>query len=197
MRKLVVNEFLSVDGVMQAPGSPEEDIDGGFAHGGWQIPYFDEGVLAGAQKGMADVDAYLFGRRTYQIMAAYWPTVTDSNDPFAGHLNRTRKHVASRTLRSLDWQPAELLDGEVATAVADLKRGPGGTISVLGSGALVQTLIEHDLVDEFGLIVSPIVLGSGKRLFRDADQLRRLELVRSTTTPKGNVMATYRPRHDG
>jgi dihydrofolate reductase len=193
MRRLVVSEFLSVDGVMQGPGSPEEDTDGGFRHGGWQIPYFDEGVLAGAAEGMADVDAYLFGRRTYKIMAAHWPTVTDPGDPFAGHLNGTQKYVASRTLTSLDWQPTELLTGDVAEAVAALKRRSGGTISVLGSGDLVQTLIAADLVDEFGLIVSPIVLGSGKRLFRSAAQVRRLELVRSTTTPKGNLLLTYRP----
>lgn len=195
MRKLVVTEFLSIDGVMQGPGSPEEDTDGGFAHGGWQIPYFDDGVLARASEGMAETDAYLFGRCTYQIMAAYWPTAP-SDDPFAGHLNGTKKYVASRTLTAVDWQNSELLTGDVAEAVAELKRLPGGTISVLGSGELVQTLIAHDLVDEFGLIVSPIVLGSGKRLFRDADQVRRLELVRSSTTPKGNVLMSYRPAGD-
>jgi dihydrofolate reductase len=193
VRKLVVNVFLSIDGVMQGPGSPEEDTDGGFAHGGWQIPYFDEGVLARAQEGMAEVDAYLFGRRTYEIMAAHWPTVTDPQDPFAGQLNRTRKYVASRTLKSVEWQNSELLTGDVAEAVARLKERPGGTISVLGSGELVQSLIAHDLVDEFGLIVSPIVLGSGKRLFRDAAQAQRYELIRSTTTPKGNVLVSYRP----
>jgi dihydrofolate reductase len=187
-----VNEFLSIDGVMQGPGSPEEDTDGGFEHGGWQIPYFDEGVLAGAQEGMAETDAYVFGRRTYQIMAAYWPTAP-SDDPFAGHLNGTKKYVASRTLNEVEWQNSELLTGDVAEAVAALKRQPGGTISVLGSGHLVQTLIAHDLVDEFALIISPIVLGSGKRLFRDADQVRRFELIRATTSPKGNVLASYRP----
>lgn len=192
MRKLVVNEFLSVDGVMQGPGSPDEDTDGGFAHGGWQIPYFDEGVLAGAQEGMAETDAYLFGRRTYEIFAAHWPNAP-KNDPFGGHLNSTKKYVASKTLKTVEWQNSELLTGDVAEAVAELKDRPGGTISVLGSGALVQTLIAHDLVDEFGLIISPITLGSGKRLFRDADQVRRMELIRSTTTPKGNVVVAYRP----
>lgn len=193
MRKLVVNEFLSIDGVMQGPGSPDEDRDGGFEHGGWQIPYFDEGVLAGAQEGMGGADAYLFGRRTYEIFAAHWPTAPD-DDPFAGHLNRTKKYVASRTLTSLDWQNSELLEGDAAEAVARLKEGPGKDIVVLGSGDLVQTLIAHDLVDEFSLIVSPIVLGSGKRLFRDADQVARLTLVRSSPTPKGNILMTYRPQ---
>jgi dihydrofolate reductase len=186
-----MNEFLSVDGVMQGPGSPDEDRDGGFAHGGWQVPYFDEGLLASAQEGMAETDAYLFGRRTYQVMAAHWPNAP-ADDPFGGHLNRTKKYVASRTLSSVEWQNSELLDGDVADAVARLKEGPGGTISVLGSGNLVQTLLAHDLVDEFGLIVSPLVIGSGKRLFRDYDQVRKLELIRTTSTPKGNVLMNYR-----
>src|SRR5919108_2956445 len=187
MRRLVMNEFLSVDGVMQGPGSPDEDRDGGFAHGGWQVPYFDEGLLASAQEGMAETDAYVFGRRTYEVMAAHWPNAP-ADDPFGGHLNRTKKYVASRTLSSVEWQNSELLDGDVADAVARLKEGPGGTISVLGSGNLVQTLLAHDLVDEFGLIVSPLVIGSGKRLFRDYDQVRKLELIRTTSTPKGNVL---------
>jgi dihydrofolate reductase len=192
MRKLVVNEFLSIDGVMQGPGSPQEDPSGGFKHGGWQIDYFDEGILAAAQEGMGETDAYLFGRKTYEIMAAYWPTAPDDS-PFAGHLNATRKYVASRTLKDLAWQNSELLESEVADAVRSLKAQDGGTIAVLGSGQLVRTLIANDLVDEFGIIISPIVLGGGKRLFDDDGQLHRLELVSLTTTEKGNVLATYRP----
>jgi dihydrofolate reductase len=192
MRKLVVNEFLSVDGVMQGPGSAEEDPSGGFQHGGWQLEYFDESMLAAAQEGMGETDAYLFGRRTYEIMAAYWPTAPDDS-PFAGHLNATRKYVASRTLKDLAWQNSELLEGEVADAVRSLKAQDGGTIAVLGSGQLVRTLIANDLVDEFGLVVSPLVLGGGKRLFDEDGRLHRLELVRSTVTEKGNVLATYRP----
>jgi dihydrofolate reductase len=192
VRRLIVNEFLSVDGVMQGPGSPDEDRDGGFQHGGWQIDYFDEGVLAGAQKGMGNADAYLFGRRTYQIMAAHWPTAP-ADDPFAGHLNATKKYVASRTLKELDWQNSELLQGDAAEAVAWLKEQPGNDIVVLGSGELVQTLMANGLVDEFGLIISPLLLGSGKRLFRDADQLRRLKLVRCTSTPQGNLLVSYQP----
>jgi dihydrofolate reductase len=192
VRRLIVNEFLSVDGVMQGPGSPDEDRDGGFQHGGWQIDYFDEGVLAGAQKGMGNADAYLFGRRTYQIMAAHWPTAP-ADDPFAGHLNATKKYVASRTLKELDWQNSELLQGDAAEAVAGLKEQPGNDIVVLGSGELVQTLMANGLVDEFGLIISPLLLGSGKRLFRDADQLRRLKLVRCTSTPQGNLLVSYQP----
>ena len=168
MRKLVVSEFLSLDGVMQGPGSPEEDTDGGFRHGGWQARFFDEGILASAQEGMAESDSYLFGRTTYQIMSAFWPTAP-ADDPFAGHLNGTKKYVASTTLTDLPWQNSELLEGDVADAVRKIKDQPGKNIVVLGSGQLVQT-IGADLVDEFGLIVSPIVLGSGKRLFRDADR---------------------------
>jgi dihydrofolate reductase len=196
MRKLVVNEFLSVDGVMQAPGAVDEDTEGGFAHGGWQIPYYDDEVLAHAQEGMAETDAYLFGRRTYQIFAAYWPNAP-ADIPFTDHLNHTKKHVASRTLQEVEWQNSELLTGDLAPAVAELKNQPGGTISVLGSGDLVQTLLAHDLVDEFGLVISPLVIGSGKRLFRDSDQIRRLELIRSISTPKGNVIASYRPASEG
>ncbi len=192
MRKLIVNEFLSVDGVMQGPGSPDEDRDGGFEHGGWQVEYFDEGILADAQEGMDKADAYLFGRRTYQIMVAHWPSAP-ADDPFTGHLNATKKYVASRTLTEVTWENAELLQGEVAEAVARLKEQPGKDIVVLGSGDLVQTLVAHGLVDEFGLVVSPLILGSGKRLFRDADQVRRLTLVSSKSTPKGNLLLSYRP----
>jgi dihydrofolate reductase len=192
MRKLVVNEFLSLDGVTQGPGSPEEDTEGGFAHGGWQLPYFDDAVLESAQKGMAETDAYLFGRKTYQIMAAHWPTAP-ADDPFAGHLNGTRKYVASRTLTDLAWQNSTLLEGDVAVAVGELKETDGGSIAVLGSGELVQTLLANDLVDELWLTVSPLVLGSGKRLFRDPGGLRKLSLVEATPTPKGNVVLAYQP----
>lgn len=192
MRKLIVNEFMSVDGVVQAPGSPEEDRDGGFIHGGWQVPYFDEDMLAAAQAGMRETDAYLFGRRTYEIMAAFWPTAP-TDDPFAGHLNGTKKYVASRTLKEVTWQNSTLLNGNVVEAVRNLKQSPGKNIAVLGSGELVQSLMANNLIDEYGLIVSPIVLGGGKRLFRDDAQLRRLTLVDSKTTPKGNVILAYRP----
>jgi dihydrofolate reductase len=192
MRKLVVVEFLSIDGVMQAPGDPNEDTEGGFRHGGWQRPYFDDVLGAAAAGGMAETDAHLFGRKTYEKMAAFWPTAP-SDDPFAEHLNRVAKYVASRTLERVEWENSTLIRGDVAQAVAELKGRPGKNITVLGSGDLVQTLIENDLVDEYALTVSPIVLGGGKRLFRDAEEVRRLTLVDSTVTPSGNVMLTYRP----
>ena len=192
MRMLRVIEFLSLDGVMQAPGDPDEDTEGGFRHGGWQRPYFDEVLGATAAQSMAATDAYLFGRKTYEKMAAYWPTAPP-DDPYARHLNSTPKYVASRTLQDLEWEGSTLIAGDVAEEVAGLKEQPGKNIAVLGSGQLVQTLIEHDLVDEFFLAVFPIVLGSGKRLFREADDARKLELVDSKATSTGGLLLTYRP----
>jgi dihydrofolate reductase len=192
MRTLIVVEFLSLDGVMQAPGSPEEDTEGGFRHGGWQRPYFDDIMGAAAAKGMADTDAHLFGRKTYEGMAAFWPSAP-ADDPFAVHLNGVAKYVASRTLTSADWQNTTLIKGDVAEEVAKLKEAPGKNITVLGSGDLVQTLMRNDLVDEFSLTVHPIVLGSGKRLFRGADDVRKLKLVDSTPTSTGSLMLTYKP----
>jgi len=192
MRKLVVIEFLSLDGVMQAPGDPDEDTEGGFRHGGWQRPYFDDVLGAAAAEGMAATDAHLFGRKTYEIMAAYWPTAP-SDDPFTEHLNNASKYVASRTLSSVEWQNSTLIEGDVAEEVAKLKDQPGGNIAVLGSGDLVQTLMKNDLIDEYSLTVSPIVLGSGKRLFRDRDQLMRLNLVDSKPTSTGSLILTYQP----
>jgi dihydrofolate reductase len=192
MRTLVVIEFLSLDGVMQAPGDPDEDTEGGFRHGGWQRPYFDDVLGAAAAEGMAGTDAYLFGRKTYEIMAAFWPTAP-ADDPYATHLNSTAKYVASRTLRDADWQHSTVINGDVAEEVAKLKQQPGKNIAVLGSGGLVQTLIKNDLVDEYSLMVFPIVLGSGKRLFRDTDQTKALRLVDSKTTTTGGLLLTYRP----
>ena len=192
MRMLRVIEFMSLDGVVQSPGSPEEDTEGGFRHGGWQRPYVDEVVGAAAAEGMAATDTYLFGRKTYEGLAAHWPNVGDE-DPYARHLNSTPKYVASRTLERLEWQGSTLIAGDVPQAVAGLKEQPGGNIVVLGSASLVHTLAEHDLVDEYWLVVFPIILGSGKRLFRDSDRVRKLSLVESKATSTGGVMLTYRP----
>jgi dihydrofolate reductase len=192
MRMLRVIEFLSLDGVMQAPGDPEEDTEGGFQHGGWQRPYFDDVLGATAAEGMAATDGYLFGRKTYEKMAAFWPTAPD-DDPYARHLNGTPKYVASRTLEAVEWENSTLIKGDLAEEVAKLKEQAGKNIAVLGSGELVQTLIEHDLVDEYFLAVFPIVLGSGKRLFREADQARRLSLVDSKATSTGGVLLSYVP----
>jgi dihydrofolate reductase len=196
MRMLRVIEFLSLDGVMQAPGSPEEDTEGGFRHGGWQRPYFDDVLGATAAEGMAATDTYLFGRKTYEAMAAYWPTVSD-DDPYARSLNSAPKYVASTTLQSVEWQNSTLINGDVVEGVGNLKEQPGRNIAVLGSGELVRTLTENDLVDEYFLAVFPVVLGSGKRLFREADQITKLSLVDSKATSTGGVLLTYRPAGAG
>lgn len=177
---------------MQAPGGADEDTEGGFRHGGWQRPYFDDVLGATAAAGIADTDAYLFGRKTYETMAAYWPTAPQ-DDAYAAHLNSTPKYVASTTLQDPEWQNTTVLRGDVAQAVGALKEQSGNNIAVLGSGDLLQTLIENDLVDEYFLTVSPIVLGSGKRLFRDSASARKLSLVDSKPTSTGSLMLTYRP----
>lgn len=192
MRKLVVIEFMSLDGVVQAPGDPQEDTEGGFEHGGWQRPYFDDVFMQEAAGGMAATDAQLFGRKTYDKMASFWPTVGD-DDPFARHLNSVAKYVASRSMTEATWQGTTVLNGDVAAQVRELKEQDGGTISVLGSADFAQTLMEHDLIDEYSLAVHPIVLGAGKKLFRDSEQVRKLELVDSTPTTTGVLLTTYRP----
>jgi dihydrofolate reductase len=192
VRTLKVIEFMSLDGVVQAPGDPDEDRDGGFEHGGWQRPYFDEIFVQQAGPGMSTTHAQLFGRRTFEKMAAFWPTQGD-DDPFAKHLNHVQKYVASRTLTETSWGPTTILSGDVPSQVRELKQRDDGTISVLGSPGLVQTLMAHDLVDEYAIAIHPVVLGSGKKLFRDAEQVRRLELVGSVTTTTGVLMTTYRP----
>jgi dihydrofolate reductase len=192
MRKLVVIDFLSLDGVMQAPGQPEEDTEGGFKHGGWAVPYHDEGLAESVAARMAATDAYLFGRKTYENFAAYWPTAP-REIPFTDHLNNTTKYVVSKTLKKPEWNNTSVLDGDVVEDVRRLKGQSGKRIAVLGSGQLVQTLMMNDLVDEYFLTVYPILLGAGKKLFRENDQLRKLELVDSTTTGTGGVVLTYRP----
>jgi len=192
MSKLVVAEFVSLDGVMQAPGDAGEDREGGFEYGGWQMPYNDD--VAGQRIGasMAQTGSFLFGRKTYEIFARYWPTQPDDN-PFAKILNGLPKYVASTTLTEpLGWEGSTLLQGDVAKAVAELKDGEGGNIVVLGSGGLVQTLYENDLVDEYALMITPIVLGGGKKLFRELP-MKALTLADSVTTSTGVVMATYVP----
>lgn len=190
MRKLVVSEFLSLDGVMQAPGSPTEDPEGGFEHGGWALPFMDEIFGEVASEGMARTDAHLFGRKTYDIMAAYWPTAS-RGEPFTDHLNSVKKYVASRTLERADWNNTEILEGDVVEQVRKIRELPGRDITVLGSGELVQTLIGNDLVDLYSLTIFPIVLGRGKRLFREEAQTKRLKLLDSKTTSTGGVILTY------
>lgn len=190
MRELLVIEFVTLDGVMQGLGSPDEDRDGGFDHGGWSAPYFDQTQAAAAVEGLQSTTAYLFGRRTYEKMTAYWPDQPDEN-PMAAHLNVTPKYVATRTLTSLSWSNAQVLEGDLVTAVGDLKAQGEGNIAVLGSGMLVQDLIANDLVDGYRLFLHPLLLGTGKRLFRQMEQPRRLRLAGCTPTSTGVLMLDY------
>jgi dihydrofolate reductase len=191
--RLTLHTFLTLDGVMQAPGGPEEDPDGGFGHGGWSYPYGDQDFGVAVSGWFDQADAFLLGRKTYQIFAGYWPQVTDPADPVAAKLNTLPKYVASTTLDAADWHNSSLLGGDVAAEVAKLKERPGRELQVHGSGQLAQTLIEHDLVDEYRLLYFPVHLGSGKKLFRDGAPAAALRLLSTTTTGTGVIIATYVP----
>ena len=190
MRPLVVNTFLTLDGVMQAPGGPEEDPTSGFEHGGWSVGYWDDAM--GERMGLVMGKPFdlLLGRKTYEIFAAYWPHVPD--EPGAAQLNSARKYVTSRTLETLVWENSTLLEGDVPEAVAKLKQEDGPEIQVHGSSDLIQTLLEHDLVDELNVMIFPVVLGTGKRLFGDGAVPAGLALTESSTSTTGVVMATYK-----
>jgi dihydrofolate reductase len=191
--RLTLHTFLTLDGVMQAPGGPEEDPDGGFGHGGWSYPYGDQDFGVAVSGWFEQADAFLLGRKTYQIFAGYWPQVTDPADPVAAKLNTLPKYVASTTLDTADWHNSSLLGGDVAAEVAKLKERPGRELQVHGSGQLAQTLIEHGLVDEYRLLYFPVHLGSGKKLFRDGAPAAALRLLSTTTTGTGVIIATYVP----
>jgi dihydrofolate reductase len=175
---------------MQAPGGPDEDTEGGFTHGGWTVPLFDKQLGEIMGELVAQAGGLVLGRKTYEGFAASWPLLGDE-DPIAAVLNRIPKYVASRTLETLEWQNSTLLTGDVADAVAKLKREPGGELQVSGSGELIQTLLKHDLVDGFTLIVFPVLVGAGKRLFADGTIPGGLRLVDSTTTATGVVVSRY------
>jgi dihydrofolate reductase len=192
MRRVIVNEFMSLDGVAQAPGGADEDTSGGFAHGGWHMRYMDEPAQQYALQGIVDAGGFLLGRRTYEIFAAYWPNAPEEEQVIAEPLNTKPKYVASRTLSDpLEWQNSTVLQGDVAEAVAALKREDGGDLHVIGSTELVQTLIKHELVDELRLMIDPLVLGGGKRIFSDDAALHALQLVDSKVTTTGAILATY------
>lgn len=187
MRKLSVNAFVSLDGVMQAPGSPEEDPSGGFPHGGWSVNYWNDEMMGR----MATAAPYelLLGRGTYEIFAAHWPYV--SGDPVADRLNAARKHVASRTLEQVEWDNSTLITGDVAEYVTALKQQAGPEIQVQGSPGLLQTLLEHDLIDEFCIWTFPVLLGTGKRLFGAGTTPAGLKLVHSELSETGVATSTY------
>ena len=191
--KLILTTFLSLDGVMQAPGGPDEDRSGDFKHGGWLVPYADPDMGRMIDETFAATDAFLLGRKTYDIFAAHWPRVTDPADPVATALNRLPKYVVSRTLTKAEWHNSTVIRGDVAKQVAELKRRHAREILIQGSSELIQTLLPNDLVDEYRLLVFPVVLGSGKRLFGSGAVPAALTLVDTRATSTGVVVATYRP----
>ncbi|MGP4114051.1 dihydrofolate reductase family protein [Streptomyces sp. 4N509B] len=188
---LSVSAFVTLDGVMQAPGGPDEDRDGGFPHGGWSVPYFTEDLGAIIDEQFAGFSAFLLGRRTYEIFAAHWPHITDEEDPVAAKLNAAPKYVASRSLDRVTWHNAQLLSGDVGRAVAEVKEGTDGEINVQGSTDLIATLQRHDLVDRYRLVVEPVVLGTGKRLFAEGTAPAALRLTHSRQTAGGAVYCEY------
>lgn len=189
--RLTLHAFLTLDGVVQSPGAPDEDRDGGFEHGGWFFPYADDDPTMADW--FASAEAFLLGRRTYEIFAGYWPAITDPANPIASRLNSLPKYVASTTLDSLDWAGSSLLEGDVPGAVAKLKQEPGNELQVHGSCGLAQDLIARDLVDEYRLLFSPVHLGSGKKLFRDGARAASLRMTSTKTTGSGVIIATYEP----
>ena len=192
MRKIIATISLTLDGVMQAPGRPDEDRRGGFEHGGWALGYHDPVMMQAMGEGMSQGADLLFGRRTYEDFFAVWPKRKDN--PFTEVLDRSLKYVASRTLREpLPWQNSRLLEGEAAETVARLKEQPGPDLVVLGCCDLMQTLMRHGLVDVYVLLIHPLVLGRGRRLFNDDARHTALRLVKCVPTTTGVVIATYRP----
>jgi dihydrofolate reductase len=194
MRKVIVEQFLSLDGVAQAPGGAEEDTSDGFRHGGWHMQFMDEPAQQRVLQGIVDAGGFLLGRRTYEIFAGYWPHASDEEQVIAEPLNTKPKYVASTTLTDpLDWQNSTVLGPDLEKAITELKQQDGGHLHVSGSTQLVHWLTEHGLVDAYRLMIDPIVVGGGKRLFRDDGALRQLRLVDSLVTPTGAIFATYVP----
>ena len=193
MSKLIVTTFLTLDGVYQGPGGVEEDTSGGFDQGGWVTPFYEEGMQELATEWISGAGAFLLGRRTYDIFAAHWPKVTDPGDPLASRLNGLPKYVVSRTLSSSTWANTSFVGGDVVEFVRDLKSRPGREVQVHGSGALLQTLIAHDLVDEYRLWQFPVVLGQGRRLFPDGVAPKAFEHVETRHTAAGVNVLVLRP----
>ncbi len=194
MRKVIVNEWMSLDGVVQAPGAANEDTTGGFEHGGWHLRYFDDLSRRWVAENLTGAGGFLLGRRTYENFAAHWPKASEQEQALAQPLNTLPKYVASTTLAEpLVWQNSRVLQGDLATAVVALKQEKGNDLHVIGSTELVHTLIEHDLVDEFRVMIDPLVVGGGKRIFRSDGVSRPLRLVESQVTTTGAIIVTYVP----
>jgi dihydrofolate reductase len=198
MRKLIVDEWVTLDGVVQAPAYPDEDRSGGFEHGGWHVPYWDDLSMRRLHTNVTSAGGYVLGRGTYEIFAAYWPNAGEKEQPLlAEALNTKPKYVASTTLTEpLEWRNAQLLGGDVAQAVSALKQQDGDELHLVGSPELAQTVLEHDLVDELRLMIDPVLVGGGKRLFASGGVLKRLRLVGSEVASTGAILATY-ARADG
>ncbi len=194
MRKLIVSTFLTLDGVMQAPGGPGEDDSGGFSHGGWSVNYWDEKMGQVMGEATSKPFALVLGRRTYDIFAAHWPHAPEEEG--AGIFNNATKYVASRGRPTLEWSNSVLIEGDAAAGIAALKEQDGPELQVHGSGNLIQTLLRHNLVDQYRLMVFPVVVGSGKRLFADGAVPAGLKLVDSTVSTTGVVIGTYEPAGD-
>ncbi len=189
MRKLIVNTFITLDGVMQAPGGPEEDPTGGFAYGGWSFNYWDDMMGQVMGEFMAKPFELLLGRRTYEIFAAHWPYIKD--DPVADKLNSVRKYVVSGTLDEVHWNNSILVTGNVVLSIRNLKEQNKPDIQVHGSGNLIQTLLKHDLIDELRLWIFPVMIGKGKKLFGEGTQPAHLKLIDSKTSTTGVIIAAY------
>jgi dihydrofolate reductase len=189
--RLTLTEFVTLDGVYQGPGGPMEDTSGDFRHGGWVVPFFDDALGKYMTEVFDEVDAFVLGRKTYEIFAASWPKSTDPDDPVASRLNTLPKYVGSRSLTRADWQNSTVLEGDVVAEVARLKEQPGRELQIHGSGALAQTLFDAGLIDTVRLIVFPVVLGSGKRLFAEGRTPSRFRLAEVSSTPTGVTMHTF------
>jgi dihydrofolate reductase len=191
MAKLSLTQFLTLDGVYQAPGGPEEDTSGGFEHGGWSVPYGDEDFGRFMDEVFGRVGAFLLGRRTYEIFAGYWPQQTDPDNPIASKLNSLPKYVASTTLKSADWENTTIIGGDLVKEVTALKDRTDGELQMHGSGKLAQTLMTHDLVDKLHLVVFPVVLGTGMRLFPQGARPTAFQHIEARNTGAGAAIHTY------